>query len=142
MPKRRAPVDLSAKVAADWPEMEASWAGRQIEMPTEAAGVRAIRPMNWLEQRLKPGAAAITWPWNTIAYDKGRIQSGQQDLGDLLVHELTHVGQQQRQGLLKTLVDILTASDEYLARPYEQEALKAESSRKVRRGDIELPARK
>ena len=45
---RKSPPDLPSKAVTDWPEMEAAWAGRQIEMPDEAARVSKLRPMNSL----------------------------------------------------------------------------------------------
>jgi hypothetical protein len=95
--------------------------------------------MNALERLLAPQAAAVTWPWGRIAMDQRTIEQQGMDPGDVATHELTHIGQQQRQGLLNTIKQSIMASPEYLARPYEQEALAAEMQRPVRRTDIRLP---
>ena len=139
---RQGPPDMKRKDADAWPEMEAAWAGRQIEMPEEAKAVRKLRPMSWMDRLVvPPGALAATYPWNTIIYDKDAIQRDKMPLDDLLVHELTHVGQGQKEGLIGMLMKIISADPEYMNRDYEQEAFKAEGARKVRRGDIALPGK-
>ena len=117
---------------------EGKVATAQIQMPREAAGA-SVKPMNRLEELLLPQAAAITWPWGRVAMNQPVIEQAGLDPGDVMTHELTHVGQQQKEGMLRTLLKSLTASPDYLARPYEQEALMAEQIRPIRRTDIALP---
>lgn len=134
---------VSESTAAAWPELEKSWAGREIEMPSETAATHKVRPMNWYEKyAVGPSGRAIAWPWGTIALDREGIEREKMDLDDLLVHELTHVGQVKKSGLAKHLKETIGASPEYLARPYEQEAFEAEASRNVRRTDIPLPTQR
>lgn len=120
----------------EWPELERQWAGRELEMPEETMATRKVRQMNLLERFMQPQAVGITWPWGTIALNRELINPD--ELGDTLVHELTHIGQRRKSGLVKHLKEIMMASPEYLARPYEQEALAAEQQRKIRRGDVYL----
>lgn len=112
----------------------------QIEMPKQAEAAN-IQPMNWLEARLLPGAAAVTWPWGRIGMHEGRITQSGLDPGDVMAHELTHIGQTQRDGMIRAMLKSMTGPKDYLARPYEQEALQAEAQRPVRRSDIHLPIR-
>jgi len=117
---------------------ESKVATAQIERPREAAA-SSVRSMNALERLLLPQAAGVFWPWGRIGLNRPLIEQSGLDPGDVTAHELVHVGQQQREGFVPTLLRDLLASREYLARPHEQEALEAEVTRPVRRGDIPLP---
>ena len=118
---------------------ESRVATAQIERPREAAA-SYVRPMNALERWLLPQAAGIMWPWGRISLNRPLIEQSELDPGDVTAHELVHVGQQQREGLLPTLLrDLVASRQEYLARPHEQEALEAEARRPIRRHDIRLP---
>lgn len=116
---------------------EGKIATAQIERPREAAAAH-VAPMNALERFLRPDALALAWPWGRIAMNQPAIEQSGQDPGDIMAHELVHIGQRQRDGLIRTMLKTLTASPDYLARPYEQEALMAEQTRPVRRTDIQL----
>lgn len=128
-----------------WPELEQSWAGREIEMPQETQDTSSVRPMNWYEKNFAAkDADAITWPWGTIALNKDLIEKNKSNLGDVLVHELTHVGQ-NKTGMLDYLKGLYrSATSSYEADPREQSAFAAEVNRKVRKKDIDLdkPARR
>lgn len=127
------------KVKGNWPELEQKWAGREIEMPKETADTSSVRPMNWYEKNFAaPDSDAITWPWGTIALNKDVITKNKSDLGDVLVHELTHIGQ-NKVGMLDYLKGLYRSNTgSYEADPREQEAFAAEANRRVRRGDISL----
>lgn len=128
-----------SKVKGNWPQLEQSFAGREIEMPKETEATSSVRPMNWYEKNFAaPDADAITWPWGTIALNKDLIEKNKANLDDVLVHELTHVGQNKK-GMLDYLKGLYrSATSSYEADPREQEAFAAEANRRVRRGDISL----
>ena len=130
---------LSQRNAEQWPELATSWAGRQVEMPNEAAKVNKLRPMNFIEKAILPGAAGVTWPWGTIALNQNEIKNNGLDLGDTLAHEVKHASQNTVGGFLKKLYN--APSD--MMKPYheksqEKEAFNYEYNRPVRRYDINL----
>src|SRR5947207_15237053 len=84
---------LSDTNAKAWPELEQSWHGREIEMPDQTTNTNSVRPMNMFERFMNPKADAVTYPWNTIALNRPNIEQSKTNLSDVLVHELTHVGQ-------------------------------------------------
>lgn len=122
---------ISKSTAKEWPELEATFAGREIEMPSEAAKVNRIIEMGPLTRWMNPDAYAITGPFGTVALNREMIEKEKQDLPDVLVHELAHIGQGKKGFLRK----FLNPSD------VESEAINREVFRKVRRSDIELKAR-
>lgn len=128
----------SATNAQKYPAIDQAWQQMQMEMPKEAAGVAKLTPMNWLERRMKPGAQAIAWPWGRIAFNPQTMGNMRPD--DLLAHELIHIRQRQRQGLLGNIMSLVTAPSDYQARSYEKEAFAYEKARANRRdSDIPLP---
>lgn len=130
---------MSDKTAQEWPDLQRSWAGREIEMPNETMATNRVRPSNFIERALMPNAQAVTYPWGTIALNRKSIEDTQSDLGDVLAHELTHIGQNRKSGMLGGIWDnFRQRGSNYGAKDYEQEALEAESQRKVRRFDIPL----
>lgn len=132
MSERRKPREKPPQDAAMWFEALKS------EMPKEAAGA-SLAPMNLLERFLLPDdAVAVTWPWGRIAYDQAGIEASGERMDDILAHELTHVGQNQREGLLRSFLGPLFESRDYLDRPHELEAFRTEGRRKARRRDIQL----
>jgi hypothetical protein len=135
-------LNLSAMTEEDtkqWPELATAWAGREIEMPEEAAATKSVRPMNWLEEKtVGRDAAGLTWPWGTIALNKKNIEPGQ-DLGEVLAHELVHVGQNANPlNLLKNAYHTITKG--YGSQPREEEAFERTNYRPVRTKDIVLPS--
>lgn len=128
-----------------YPELASAWAGREIEMPAEAAATGKVRPMNWYERKFAaPDADAITWPWGTIAVNQDLIKQNKGDLGTVLAHELTHIGQNSK-GPLDYLKGLYrSAKGGYSSDPREIEAFEYESKRPVRTKDIDLdpPLRK
>lgn len=135
----KGPPMLDEKDAQEWPEMASSWAGRNIENPTASAQVGRIRPMNFLEKVVLPGAQGYTSPWGTIAYNRNNLPN--EDLGDFLAHELVHIEQQNRpgSGIIGGLRSAFSAPKPYTERDYEREAFAREGQRPVRRSDIRLP---
>lgn len=132
---------MSKSTEEGWPELATAWAGREVNMPTEAAGTQRVIEMGPVSRMLFKNAYGVTGPFNTIALNRQAIEQDKQNLDDILTHELTHVGQGQREGLLKKHLKSIatTASSDYLNRPLEQEAFEAEQSRKAIKGDIFLP---
>lgn len=130
---------VSEKTATQWPELARSWLGREIEMPNQTAATNSVRPMNFVEKMIMPDAAAATYPWGTIALNRGQIEKNQVDLGDTLVHELTHVGQNQKTNMFqKGVNNIKNLFTSYSDKNTEKEAFDAQYSRPVRRFDISL----
>jgi len=132
---------LSSGNAKNWPELEKAWAGREIEMPSEAVATNKVRPMNFIERSIYgPTVNAATYPWGSIVLNRPAIEKNQVDLPSLLVHELTHIGQGMKEGIWgaynkggsKDMPD------------YEQQAYDAENNRykRVRTQDIALPTPK
>lgn len=119
---------LSNKLGDEWPELQKQWAGRQVEMPKEADQVNKIGKMGIFSKWRNPDAYAVTGPFGTINLNRDLIEKDKQDLGDVLVHELTHVGQ-GKQGFLRKI---------YNPSAVENEAVNAEAMRKVRKEDIPL----
>lgn len=116
----------------NWPELEASFAGREIEMPAEANKVNRIINMGPFSRWRNPDAYAVTGPFGTIALNRKLIEKDNQNLDDVLVHELAHVGQ-GKSGFLRKFFN---SSD------IEQEAINREALRNVRREDIPLTENK
>lgn len=119
---------MSSGTAKQWPELEQSWAGREIEMPKESTMTNRVRPMNIIERAFNPDAYAKTSIFGNIALNRPMIEGHNQDLSDILVHELAHVGQ-GKSGFLRRYFN---------PSEIENEAINREGLRKVRRGDIEL----
>lgn len=130
-----------------WPEFENAVPRMSPSMPKEVASManRRIRPMNWLDVLMVPGASAITHPNGTIAYNKAVSQAAMQTPEEILAHELTHVRQiNNRGGVFGQIVAMLRDSGTpYGDRADEREAFAAEERAASRRGgrtkDIDLP---
>ena len=127
---------MSDDTTTEWPELANAWAGREIELPQEAAATKAVRPMNSFEKFISGDAAGLTWPWKTIAVNRDVVENEGMDLGDVLAHELIHVGQNSLGGLLRNAYS--NVSKKYGNQPREIEAFEYGSSRPVRTKDIHL----
>lgn len=123
---------LSDQNAQSWPELQSSWAGREIEMPNETNKTNSVGPMGFLQRYLHPDAYASTSPFGNISLNRPLIEKDKQDLSDVLVHELVHVGQ-GKSGFLKHYIN---------PNEMENEAINKEATRKVRRKDIYLQTMK
>jgi hypothetical protein len=122
--------------AQKYPQMDLAWQQMQTQMPKEAAGVSKLAPMNIIERYMFPeNYAGVTWPWGRVAFNPKML--GTINPQDLLVHELTHIRQNQRGGMWANL---LKSQPEYQKRSYEKEAFAEEAKRKkFRESDIPLP---
>lgn len=119
---------LSESTAQNWPQLQQQWAGREIEMPEETARVNRIINAGPLFRYFNPDAYAVTGPFGTVALNRPLIEKEGQDLGDVLTHELAHIGQGKK-GFLRKF---------YEPSKVEEEAINREAMRKVRRSDIPL----
>lgn len=115
-------------IARNWPELEQSLAGRQVEMPNESAKLNLVSEMGPFSRWRYPDASAVTGPFGNIALNRKLIEKEGQNIDDVLVHELTHVGQGKK-GFLRKFFNPSAV---------EEEAVNKEGLRKVRRGDIPL----
>lgn len=158
--QRRLTPSAPATTGASDLKMELAKRQMQKEMPAELAGT-TIAPWGRLGQLLRPGAEAMAGRLTqTVGYNPAAIQGkGQEEVNDLLAHELTHVRQRNRSGpinyFLETLVD---GRLPYYQRPVELEAFQTEKDRALQQrrtppttpsfldgsigaGDIPLPRR-
>lgn len=129
---------MSEQDTKDYPELASAWAGREIEMPDEAAATKSVRPMNWLERNtVGADAAGLTWPWGTIAINPDVVKRDKMDLGEVLAHELVHVGQYSNPlNILRNAYKKYTKG--YADQPSELEAFEHTARRPVRTKDIPL----
>jgi len=131
--------------------METALTRVHSEMPAEASSMakkgRKVRPMNMLERMVygPMGVAANTTPFGNIAYHKGNMDAAMLAPEDVMAHELTHVGQIDRDGgpILSAFKTIRgNAGNSYLDRDFEAEAMRRELSKmgqRTRKTDIVLP---
>ena len=119
---------VSGSLEKEWPELKSAFAGREIEMPGESEKVNWIKQMGPIMKMLNPDAYAATNPFGVISVNKGLIEKDKQNLDDVLVHELAHIGQGKK-GFLRKFFEPSRV---------EGEAINREGMRKVRRGDINL----
>jgi len=119
---------VSEDTAKDWPELQRSWVGRQIERPDLERNVTSIKPFGIMDYWKNPNAYASTGPLGGIRLNRERIETEGQDLNDVLVHEMTHA-KQGPMGFLKRMFN---------PGAVENEAINNEALRKVKRKDVEL----
>lgn len=129
---------ISESTQEEWPELASAWAQQEFAMPSETTWTNRVRPFNFIEKWLNPQADAIQWPWGTIAINKPLVERDKQDLGDVLTHELTHVGQTKRGGWGDFISRMREKDIPYYRRPSEMAAFEAEKKRK-KPTDIHLP---
>lgn len=121
---------VSDNQARRWPALAGSFATQSAQMPREASKTNHVGEMGPIFRALNPTAYAATGPFGTIKLNRELIERENQDIGDVLTHEMAHVGQGPM-GWLKNAFGI--DSDKL-----EHEAINKEALRKVRRGDIYL----
>jgi len=119
---------ISESTSTRWPALAKAWGGRQIEMPRESAKVTNIGEMGPFTKWRNPEAYAVTGPFGTMRFNRELIEKNKQDLNDVMVHELAHVGQGPL-GYLKGIFD---------PNAQELEPITREAMRKVRKTDISL----
>jgi hypothetical protein len=120
---------MSDSTARDWPALQQSMAGRQVEMPNESAKMGHVMPMGPISKMMYPDAYGVTGPLGTVSLNRELIERDNQNLDDVLSHELHHVGQGPM-GLLRQM---------YGDPNVENSAINREAMRNVRREDIPLP---
>lgn len=121
---------MSDRMAKKHPEVEAAWGGRSLEFPENAANVRRIGEMGKIKQWLTGGAYGSTSPFGTIELNMDAIKRDNQDVNDVLAHEMAHAGQ----GIMGHIRSMFGSNAP------EEKAINAEVFRKVRKGDIPLVA--
>lgn len=130
---------MSESTAQEWPQLAQEWTRQEFERPNETTMTNRVRPMNWYEKFASGDAHAVTWPWGTVALNKKAIEGDKADLGGILSHELTHIG--QKPSIMRHLQNTVTnmaSGLPYEERAEEQEAFAAEKMRPRRRKDIFL----
>lgn len=102
---------MSDSLSQEWPQLAQSWAGREMAMPNETAKTNRVMTMGPLMKWLNPDAYAVTGPLGTIALNRGLIEKDNQNLNDVLTHELTHV-KQGKKGFLRNFYEPSRVEDE------------------------------
>jgi hypothetical protein len=120
---------MSDSLSQQWPELQKEFVNREFDMPQEAAKTNRLMQMGPIMRWLHPDAYAVTGPLGTVALNRNLIEKEGQHLGDVLTHELTHVGQGRR-GFLKNF---------YNPTEVEREAIDKEAMMKKDRRDVYLP---
>lgn len=124
---------MSDSLSKEWPALAGEVANSEINMPDESQATNRVVEMGPISKLLYPDAYAVTGPFNTIAFNRGLIEQDKQNLGDVVTHELTHVGQGSR-GFKRYIPGGRTE--------LENEAINREAMRPIRREDIYLPPEK
>lgn len=122
---------MSESMQSEWPELQREFVKREFDMPQEAAATNRMFRMGPVMKWLNPDAYAVTGPLGTIALNRELIEKDKQNLGDVLTHELTHIGQGKR-GFLRNI---------YEPSVVENEAINREALR-YRPRDVNLPVEK
>jgi hypothetical protein len=130
--------------AAPWDRIQLGMEHMKAQMPEEYAYAGEPKPMNpllrWLGNAAGMELDASTGPFGGIQYNPENIPQTQAGVDDMLAHELVHVRQMKKMGLLEkaqnSVANMLTP---YRNRPMEQEAYGNELRRQQMRQDIQLP---
>lgn len=121
---------MSNSTEKDWPQLAQEMNDAEISMPSEALATNRVTEMGPVSRFLHPDAYAVTSPFGTIAFNRALIEKDKQNLGDVVTHELTHIGQGKSAFLKKYVPGGLDK--------LEQEAVNREAMRPVRRNDVYL----
>lgn len=121
---------MSDSTAKNWPQLESEIADAEINMPNESQATNRVFEMGPVTRTLYPDAYAMTGPLGTIGFNRGLIEQDKQNLGDVVTHELTHIGQGKQAFYKKYLPGGLSA--------LENEAVNKEAMRPIRRDDVYL----
>jgi hypothetical protein len=121
---------MSDSTAQNWPALSQEVANAEINMPAESQATNRVFEMGPISRTLYPDTYAMTGPLGTIGFNRQLIEQDKQNLGDVVTHELTHVGQGMR------------GFNRYIPggrQELENEAVNAEAMRPIRREDVYLP---
>jgi hypothetical protein len=116
---------MSDSTAKEWPALSREVANAEINMPAESQATNRVMEMGPLFKYFHPDVYGVAGPLNTIALNRQLIEKDNQDVGDVITHELTHVGQGSSKYFRKT-------------QDLENEAVNKEAMRPIRRNDIYL----
>jgi hypothetical protein len=119
---------LVSPQAQQWPQLNQAVANQGSIQPDLMNKVTRIMQMGPLFKMMNPDAYAVTGPIGTVALNKDLINKDNQNVEDVLAHEMVHVGQGSG-GFLRKF---------YQPSAVENEAVDKEAMRKVIRGDINL----
>ncbi len=98
----------------NWDALNQEWANMERTMPNESAKLNTIRPMTMDES--KSGAYALKLPMNVIAMNKDLIDKNKANVGDIMTHELTHVGNNDT-SFTNWFRNMIGSSNDYMNRP-------------------------
>lgn len=121
---------MSDSTAKNWPQLEQEVADAEVNMPNESQATNRVYEMGPVTRFLHPDAYAMTSPLGTIAFNRGLIEQDKQNLGDVVTHELTHIGQGKSAFFKKFQTGGLNK--------LEDEAVNKEAMRPIRRDDVYL----
>lgn len=110
------------------PEIAKAFAGRSVEFPEAAANTMSVKPMSGLRKMLSGNAYGYTSPMGQISINLDQIRADQQDINDVMAHEMEHANQ----GVMGYVRNMFGIGND------ENKAINAEAMRKVHRGDIPL----
>jgi hypothetical protein len=119
---------VSDRLGQKWPELQREFVKREFDMPREANKTNKIMEMGPIFKWMNPDAYAVTGPFGTVSLNRQLIERDKQNLGDVLTHELAHIGQGKK-GFLRQI---------YEPSQVENEAINREAMR-YRPRDIILP---
>ena len=102
---------MSDSLAQQWPDLAKSWASREMQYPEMTSQTNRVFEMGPLMKWLNPDAYAVTGPLGTIAMNRGLIERDNQNIDDVLTHELAHV-RQGKKGFLRNYYEPSKVEDE------------------------------
>jgi hypothetical protein len=111
----------------------------QSQMPEESKGLRSLRLANLNDPYSWSSRMADARPGGNVRVDPSWMNKNQSEIDDTLAHELTHVDQFRRSGLLDSLRMMSEQLLPYDARPSEKEAFAVTRRRRNNRVDRVLP---
>lgn len=118
----RGPISQSTE--EEWPELARHWASAEINMPEETSRVAKVRELGPIGRAQIGDAYGGFYPTSgTIGLNRDLVTKDNM-LRDVLVHELTHAG--QNPGIMGMLNKVRHQFTPYTERPEEKEALAAE----------------
>lgn len=120
---------MSDASMAENPAIAKSWAGRQIEFPENAKSVISVKPMSMFRKMISNNPYGYTSPLGQISINNDQILADNQNLDDVMAHEMKHANQGIGGFLRQT----------FGSREPENSAINTEALRKVRNTDIALP---
>lgn len=110
------------------PEIAKSFSGRSVEFPEAAKNVMSVKPMSTFRKMISGNPYGYTSPLGQISINLDQIRADQQNIDDVMAHEMEHANQ----GVMGYFRNILGIGND------EERAINKEALRNVRRTDIPL----